>query len=113
MKASHFGRIGSMMSQARESLLGVSTWRRPSPGSRPIAAAERRDSLSKSAYRRLSRALGGLEARRGLWVKGEIREPKRFQCSGTRRSLFRGQRIGTSDHACQYAFAAWASISLK
>ena len=81
-------------------------------GSRPIATAERRASLSKSAYRRLSRALGGLEARRGLWVKGEMREPKCFQCSGTRRSSLRGHRIGISDHACQYSFAAWASISL-
>src|ERR1022692_4692082 len=55
---------------------------------------------------------GGLDARRGLWVKGEMREPKRFQCWGTRRSSLRGQRIGTSAHECQYSFAAWASISL-
>ena len=26
--------------------------------------------------------MAGLEARRGLWVKGEMREPKRLQCSG-------------------------------
>ncbi len=39
-----------------------------------------------------------------------MREPKRFQCAGTRGSSLRGQRIGISDHACQYALAACDSI---
>jgi len=39
-----------------------------------------------------------------------MREPKHFQCSGTRRSSFRGQRIGTEAQADQYCLAAWASI---
>src|SRR5439155_25929744 len=101
-----------MRSQASESLLGASACRRPISGRRPIADIASVASTSRSEYNILSRAFGGLQANRGLWVIGDIREPNLFQCSATRRSSLRGHLIGKSLQELQYSFAVLASTHL-
>ena len=100
------------MSFARLDRLGASQCIRPISGSSPIPIRAMRHSDSQSAWIRFMQAFGGFAARRGLCVNGEMREPKNFQCAATRPSSLRGQRIGTSAHWLQNAFAALASTSL-
>lgn len=71
-----------------------------------------RHSASQSAWIKFMQAFGGLAARRGLRVNGEMRDPKNFQCAGIRCSSLRGHRIGRLAHCLQNTFAALASTSL-
>ena len=65
----------------------------------------------QNCIKKLSNALAGLAARRGLWVRGEIREPKRFQCRVRGHRLFAASESVRYSRIASNSVAACASIS--